>query len=136
MLHVLFCNTYLVRKNSSLSTTRVHLVPFMLLLYYYYTCVLPSVAISTSIASALDTYKLLCRAYIDQRIININLLWISFLVFFSSSKKTTYCCRARCLSIRPSVCLSVRLSFVEITSFRGNLISNRPIDPKIGLNIC
>ena len=33
------------------------------------------------------------------------------------------------------VCPSVRLSSVETNSFRGNLISNRPIDLKIGLNV-
>ena len=30
-----------------------------------------------------------------------------FLVVFSFFEKTTYCCRARRLSVRPSVCLSV-----------------------------
>ena len=41
-------------------------------------------------------------------------------------------------SVRPSVCLSVRLSVcpsVEIISFRGNSLSNRPIELKIGLNV-
>ena len=33
------------------------------------------------------------------------------------------------------VCPSVRLLSVEIISFRGNLLSNRPIDLKIGLNV-
>ena len=33
-----------------------------------------------------------------------------FLVVFSFFEKTTYCCRARRLSVRPSVCLSVRPS--------------------------
>ena len=66
----------------------------------------------------------------------------SFLVVFSFFEKTTYCCRARRLSVRPSVCLSVRLSVrpsvcpsVEIISFRGNSLSNRPIKLKIGLNV-
>ena len=65
-----------------------------------------------------------------------------FLVVFSFFEKTTYCCRARRLSVRPSVCLSVRLSVrpsvcpsVEIISFRGNSLSNRPIKLKIGLNV-
>ena len=49
-----------------------------------------------------------------------------FLVVFSFFEKTTYCCRARRLSVRPSV---------EIISFRGNSLSNRPIDLKIGLNV-
>ena len=40
--------------------------------------------------------------------------------------KTTYCCRTRRLSVRSSVRLSV--CRLEIISFRGNLISNRPID--------
>ena len=64
------------------------------------------------------------------------------LVVFSFFEKTTYCCRARRLSVRPSVCLSVRLSVrpsvcpsVEIISFRGNSLSNRPIKLKIGLNV-
>ena len=33
------------------------------------------------------------------------------------------------------VCPSVRQSSVEIISFRGNSLSNRPIDLKIGLNV-
>ena len=37
-------------------------------------------------------------------------------------------------SVRPSVRLSVRPS-VEMISFRGNSLSNRPIDLKIGLNV-
>ena len=57
-----------------------------------------------------------------------------FLVVFSFFEKTTYCCRARRLSVRPSVCLSVRPS-VEIIYFRGNSLSNRPIELKIGLNV-
>ena len=48
-----------------------------------------------------------------------------------------------CPSVRPSVCpsvcpsirLSVRLLSVEIFSFRGNSLSIRPIDLKIGLNV-
>ena len=35
----------------------------------------------------------------------------------------------------PSCRLSVRLSSVEIISFRGNSLTNRPIDLKIGLNV-
>ena len=65
-----------------------------------------------------------------------------FLVVFSFFEKTTYCCRARRLSVRPSVRLSVRLSVrpsvrpsVEIISFRGNSLSIRPIYLKIGLNV-
>ena len=50
-----------------------------------------------------------------------------FLVVFSFFEKTTYCCRSRRLS--------VRLSSVEIISFRGSSLSNRPIDLKIGLNV-
>ena len=53
-----------------------------------------------------------------------------FLVVFSFFEKTTYCCRARRLSVR----LSVRPS-VEIISFRGNSLPNRPIELKIGLNV-
>ena len=69
-----------------------------------------------------------------------------FLVVFSFFEKTTYCCRTRRLSVRlsvrPSVRLSVRLSVrpsvrpsVEIISFRGNSLPNRPIELKIGLNV-
>ena len=38
------------------------------------------------------------------------------------------------LSVRPSVCPSVRPS-VEIISFRGISISNRPIDLKMSMNV-
>ena len=38
------------------------------------------------------------------------------------------------LSVRPSVCPSLRPS-VEIIYFRGNSLSNTPIDLKIGLNV-
>ena len=44
---------------------------------------------------------------------------------FSLFEKTTYCCRAT----------SVRLSSVELINFRGNSISNKPIDLKVGLNV-
>ena len=54
----------------------------------------------------------------------------AFLVGFFF-RKNYYCCRAR----RLSVCPSVRLSSVEIISFRGNSLSNRPINLKIGLNV-
>ena len=50
--------------------------------------------------------------------------WHAF-VFSNFSKKNTYCCRMQRLYVRPSVSMS----------FRGNLIANRPIDPKIGLNV-
>ena len=53
-----------------------------------------------------------------------------FLVVFSFFEKATYC-RARRLSVRPSV----RMSSVEIFCFRGNSLSSKPIDLKIGLNI-
>ena len=42
-------------------------------------------------------------------------------------------------SVCPSVCPSVRPSVrpsVEIISFRGNSLPNRPIELKIGLNVC
>ena len=38
------------------------------------------------------------------------------------------------MSVRPSVRLSVRPS-VEIISFRGNSLSNEPIELKFGLNV-
>ena len=56
----------------------------------------------------------------------MNSYMLFVLVFFSFFEKTTYCCRARRLSVRPSV---------EIISFLGNSLSNRPIDLKIGLNV-
>ena len=46
----------------------------------------------------------------------------SFLVSFFFLKKQLPIVVVR------DVCLSVRLSYVEIISFRGNLISKRPID--------
>ena len=52
----------------------------------------------------------------------------SFLVVFSFFEKNTYCCRARRLSVRLSVHPSV-----EIISFCGNSLSNRPIELKNGL---
>ena len=55
---------------------------------------------------------------IDKLFLEIIRSYVDKLMFF---------CRARCLS--------VRLSSVEIISFRGNLLSNRPIDLKIGLNV-
>ena len=58
----------------------------------------------------------------------------AFLITVFSSfffEKTPYCCRARRLSVRPSV----RLSSVEIFSFHGNSLSSKPIDLKIGLNV-
>ena len=83
--------------------------------------------------------------------IEFELSSIRFLVVFSFFEKTTYCCRARRLSICPSVCLSVRpsvrlsvcpsvrpsvpLSSVEIFSFRGNSLSSKTIDLKISLNV-
>ena len=39
------------------------------------------------------------------------------------------------MSVRPSVCLSVRPSSVEISLERGCTITNRPIDLKFGLSI-
>ena len=58
-----------------------------------------------------------------------------FSICFSFFQKTTYCCRTRRLPICLSVCLSVHLSSVEIICFRGNLISNRPIDLEIDLTV-
>ena len=57
------------------------------------------------------------------------------LVFFFVTKKTTLCCHSRCLSVRPSVLLSVRPSSVEISLERGSKRSAKPIDLKIGLDI-
>ena len=60
---------------------------------------------------------------------------VLFLVVFLFSKKLPIVVvRDVCPSVRPSVCLSVRPS-VEIISFRGNSLSNRPIELKIGQNV-
>ena len=50
-----------------------------------------------------------------------------FLVFFSN--KLPIVVRDVCMTVRPSVRSSVSMSF------RGNLISKEPIDPKIDLNV-
>ena len=63
-----------------------------------------------------------------------HILNLSFLVVFSFFEKTTYCCRTRRLFVRLSVRPSVRPS-VEIISFRGNSLPNRPIELKIDLNV-
>ena len=52
----------------------------------------------------------------------------NFLVVFFFSKKLP-------IVVVRDVCPSVRLSSVEIISFRGNSLSNRPINLKIGLNV-
>ena len=54
---------------------------------------------------------------------------------FFVTKKTTLCRHSRCLSVRPSVRLSVCPSSVEISLERGCTITNRPIDLKFGLSI-
>ena len=72
------------------------------------------------------------RIIVHTQQLTLNLI-ISFLVVFLFSKKNIYCCRTRRLSVCPPVRRSVRLSSVEIISFCGILISNRPIDLKIGL---
>ena len=51
----------------------------------------------------------------------------AFLVVFFSKKLPIVVVR--------DVCPSVRLSSVEIFSFRGNSLSSKPIDLKIGLNV-
>ena len=56
-----------------------------------------------------------------------------FLVFGFRKKLPIVVVRDVCMSARPPVCLSVRPSVSM--SFRGNLIFNEPIDPKIGLNV-
>ena len=47
----------------------------------------------------------------------------AFLVFFSFFEKTTYCCRARRLSVCPSVRLSVRLSVRPSVVCENNFFS-------------
>ena len=54
---------------------------------------------------------------------------IIFSIFFIFSKKTTYCCRARRLPVRPSVVCG------NIFFFCGNSLPSKPIDLKIGLNV-
>ena len=73
--------------------------------------------------------------FLIQRIINYNAPGFSaisfmFLVVFSFFEKNYLM-----LSCATSVRLSVRLSSVEIFSFRGNSLSSKPIDLKIGLNV-
>ena len=91
---------------------------------------------SYSIIASLNfnAQKLFCFAF-TPRLFKLSL---PFLVVFSFFEKTTYCCRARRLSVRLSVRPSVRLSVrpsVEIISFCGNSLPNRPIELKIGLNV-
>ena len=62
-------------------------------------------------------------------------LFSSFFFFRKNYLLLSYATSVR-LSVRPSVRLSVRLSSVEIISFHGISISNRPIDLKIGLDVC
>ena len=52
----------------------------------------------------------------------------AFLIFFFEKN---YLLLSYATSVRPTVRPSVRLSSVEIISFRGISISNRPIDPKL-----
>ena len=60
---------------------------------------------------------------------------IWFLVVFFSKKLPIVVVRDVCLFVRLSVRPSVHLSSVEIISFCGNSLSNRPINLKIGLNV-
>ena len=55
----------------------------------------------------------------------------AFLVVFFFSKKN-YLMLSLAMSVRPSVCLSVRPSSVEISLERGCSITNMPIDLKFG----
>ena len=55
-------------------------------------------------------------------------LYVVFSSFFLSSKKLP-------IVVVRDVCPSVRLSSVEIFCFRGNSLSSKPIDLKIGLNV-
>ena len=54
--------------------------------------------------------------------------------FFRKNYLLLSCATSVRPSVRPSVRLSVRPS-VEIISFRGNSLPNRPIELKIGLNV-
>ena len=76
-------------------------------------------------------------------VVPVNTVLYTLVFFFIFSKKLPIVVRDVCQAVRrsvrravcPSCRLSVRRSSVEITSFRGNLISDRPIDLKIGLNV-
>ena len=60
---------------------------------------------------------------------NTTIIYFSiFSIFFFFRKN--YLLLSCATSVRPSVCPSV-----EIISFRGNSLSNRPIELKIGLNV-
>ena len=65
-------------------------------------------------------------------------LVFSSFFFFRKNYLLLSCATSVRPSVRPSVRLSVRLSVrpsVEIISFRGNSLPNRPIELKIGLNV-
>ena len=64
----------------------------------------------------------------------IDAIWCVFSIFFFSKKLPIVVVRDVCPSVRRAVCPSVCPS-VEIISSRGNSLSNRPIDHKIGLNV-
>ena len=61
-------------------------------------------------------------------------IYLASLVVFSFFEKN-YLLLSYATSVRPSVVPSVCLSSVEIISFHGISISNRPIDLKIGLDV-
>ena len=68
---------------------------------------------------------------------SIGVVFSSFF-FFRKNYLLLSCATSVRPSVVPSVCLSVCLSVrpsVEIISFRGNSLSNRPIELKIGLNV-
>ena len=97
---------------------------------------------TTRIASRASCYIIVTKVCTLERGVVRNrkhLRWVHFYHFFFFRKKNTYCCRTRHLSarlsVRPSCRRAVRLSSVEITSFRGNLIYDKQIDLKIGLNV-
>ena len=63
---------------------------------------------------------------------------VSSFFFFRKKYLLLSCAMSVRPSVCPSVCPSVRLSVrpsVEIISFRGNSLPNRPIELKIGLNV-
>ena len=67
----------------------------------------------------------------------IPILKLQFLVVLSFFEKNipNVVVRDVCPSVTPSVCLFVRQLSEEIISFRRNLLSNRSIDLKFGLNV-
>ena len=76
---------------------------------------------------------------VNEEVINVELAklseWLGANKLALNISKTKYMVFSSFFSKITIYCLSVRLSSVEIISFRDNLISNRPTDLKITLNV-